>query len=109
MKLLILIFLTMFTVSGFTFDTHEDASAAEVNFLCHAVNKQLENWHADMALDTANCSSVQAKVYSFSKGLKIVSAKLTFNAPSRPSFQLDCQAAYMGDIENNVSFGINCK
>lgn len=109
MKSLILVLVSTFAVSGFASDIHSDASQAEVNFLCQAVDKQLRNWQADMALDTASCSSVKGKVDPFSKGLRVVSGELTFNAPNRPAFQLDCQAAYMGDLENSVSFGIICK
>ena len=109
MKTLVALFLSLFATTVFANSANQTATSAELNYLCRSVDKQLAEWKADMALYTASCESAQAQTSQCSKGLKIVSGQLTFNAPNRPSFQLDCQAAYIGEANSVVSFGILCE
>jgi hypothetical protein len=108
MKILTLISVSILTAPSFAIDLGDDARKEEVSFLCQAVDQQMIEWSTDMALEIDSCYSSTAKVAYFSKGLKIVSGRLTFNAPDRMKFQLDCQAAYKGELEDNISFGIRC-
>ena len=94
---------------GFPSFAAEKATGEELSLLCTSVDMALEEIQADVGLDTESCMNNQeATSRLFTEGVRVVEATLTFNAPSRPSFELDCSVAYevSPEVENLIAMAV---
>jgi hypothetical protein len=102
------------TSSFSAFAKGEKASNAEQTLLCQAVSQLGEITYADMALDEASCQSNENVVSKLvTEGVRVVSGKLKFRAPSRPEFELTCTVAYyaqptLENVVEGIEAGVNC-
>lgn len=98
-----------------TMSSMTPASKAERALLCDAVTAFTETNGMDLAEDGRYCMGA-AVIGSelVSEGTRLVTGNLLFNAPERPSFQMTCKLAYIGEpaLENIVGglkTGLVCK
>ncbi len=103
--------LSAVSSSAFSF---EKAKRSERTLLCTAIDQLMEEQSVDAAIDLRACltnTNITSKLVT--EGIRLVSGKLKFNSPSRHSYTVECEVAYLGTptIENIVGGieAINCK